>query len=42
VLHACRLGDPSEDAALVSHKVVNPMSNGETIRLDGPIRMALR
>jgi NAD(P)-dependent dehydrogenase (short-subunit alcohol dehydrogenase family) len=37
-----RLGDPSEYAALVSHIVGNPMLNGETIRLDGALRMAPR
>ena len=35
-----RLGDPSEYAALVLHIIENPMLNGETIRLDGAIRMA--
>jgi NAD(P)-dependent dehydrogenase (short-subunit alcohol dehydrogenase family) len=35
-----RLGDPSEYAALACHIVENPMLNGETIRLDGAIRMA--
>jgi NAD(P)-dependent dehydrogenase (short-subunit alcohol dehydrogenase family) len=33
------LGDPAEYAALVRHIVANPMLNGETIRLDGGIRM---
>jgi NAD(P)-dependent dehydrogenase (short-subunit alcohol dehydrogenase family) len=42
VPHPSRLGDPSEYAALVSHIVENPMLNGETIRLDGAIRMAPR
>jgi NAD(P)-dependent dehydrogenase (short-subunit alcohol dehydrogenase family) len=37
-----RLGDPAEFAALVVHIVDNPMLNGETIRLDGAIRMAPR
>ena len=37
-----RLGRPEEFAALVSHIVSNPMLNGETIRLDGAIRMAPR
>jgi hypothetical protein len=36
------LGDASEYAALVKHIVENPMLNGETIRLDGAIRMAPR
>jgi len=35
-----RLGDPDEFAQLVEHIVVNPMLNGEVIRLDGAIRMA--
>ncbi|MDB5715155.1 MAG: 3-hydroxyacyl-CoA dehydrogenase [Sphingomonadales bacterium] len=35
-----RLGDPSEFAKLVCAIVENPMLNGETIRLDGAIRMS--
>ncbi len=35
-----RLGYPSEYAQLVQAIVENPMLNGETIRLDGAIRMA--
>jgi NAD(P)-dependent dehydrogenase (short-subunit alcohol dehydrogenase family) len=35
-----RLGQPTEYAALVRHIVENNMLNGETIRLDGAIRMA--
>lgn len=35
-----RLGAPSEYAQLVTAIVENPMLNGETIRLDGAIRMA--
>ncbi|MES2492894.1 MAG: SDR family NAD(P)-dependent oxidoreductase [Pseudomonadota bacterium] len=35
-----RLGQPSEYALLVDSIVSNPMLNGETIRLDGAIRMA--
>ena len=35
-----RLGDPAEYAALVAHIFDNQMLNGETIRLDGAIRMA--
>ncbi|HZP87735.1 MAG TPA: 3-hydroxyacyl-CoA dehydrogenase [Burkholderiales bacterium] len=35
-----RLGKPAEYAALVKHIVENQMLNGETIRLDGAIRMA--
>ncbi|QYN32051.1 3-hydroxyacyl-CoA dehydrogenase [Pseudonocardia sp. DSM 110487] len=42
VPHPARLGDPAEYAALVTHIVVNPMLNGEVIRLDGAIRMAPR
>lgn len=34
-----RLGAPSEFANLVAHIVENPYLNGETIRLDGAIRM---
>ena len=37
-----RLGRPAEFAALVRAIVENPMLNGETIRLDGAIRMAPR
>jgi NAD(P)-dependent dehydrogenase (short-subunit alcohol dehydrogenase family) len=39
VPHPSRLGDPAEFAALARHIVRNPMLNGETIRLDGAIRM---
>jgi NAD(P)-dependent dehydrogenase (short-subunit alcohol dehydrogenase family) len=35
-----RLGRPAEYAALVRHVFENEMLNGETIRLDGAIRMA--
>lgn len=35
-----RLGRPDEYAALVAHICENSMLNGETIRLDGAIRMA--
>ncbi len=35
-----RLGYPSEYAMLVRQIVENPMLNGETIRLDGALRMA--
>jgi NAD(P)-dependent dehydrogenase (short-subunit alcohol dehydrogenase family) len=35
-----RLGKPPEFAALVQHIIENNMLNGETIRLDGAIRMA--
>ena len=37
-----RLGEPGEYAALACHIVENQMLNGETIRLDGAIRMAPR
>ncbi len=39
VPYPARLGDPAEYAALVEHIVVNTMVNGETIRLDGALRM---
>lgn len=42
VPHPSRLGKPAEYAALVKHIVENPMLNGETIRLDGAIRMQPR
>ncbi|MEU6563489.1 3-hydroxyacyl-CoA dehydrogenase [Nocardia nova] len=42
VPHPARLGNPTEYAALARHIVENPMLNGETIRLDGAIRMAPR
>ncbi|WP_027527766.1 SDR family NAD(P)-dependent oxidoreductase [Bradyrhizobium sp. Ec3.3] len=35
-----RLGHPSEFAQMVESIIANPMLNGETIRLDGAIRMA--
>ncbi len=35
-----RLGTPADYAKLVEHIVTNEMLNGETIRLDGAIRMA--
>ncbi len=37
-----RLGQPAEYAALALHIIANRMLNGETIRLDGAIRMAPR
>ena len=37
-----RLGKPAEYARLVRQIIENPMLNGETIRLDGAIRMAPR
>jgi NAD(P)-dependent dehydrogenase (short-subunit alcohol dehydrogenase family) len=39
VPYPARLGDPAEYAALVEHIAVNTMINGETIRLDGGLRM---
>ncbi|GAA4153668.1 3-hydroxyacyl-CoA dehydrogenase [Leifsonia shinshuensis] len=39
VPHPSRLGRPAEYAQLVRSIVENPMLNGETIRLDGAIRM---
>ncbi len=37
-----RLGEPDEYAALVGHILENTMLNGETIRLDGAVRMQPR
>ena len=37
-----RLGDPEEYAHLAESIITNPMLNGESIRLDGAIRMAPR
>jgi NAD(P)-dependent dehydrogenase (short-subunit alcohol dehydrogenase family) len=37
-----RLGRPEEYAALVAHIIENVMLNGETIRLDGALRMQPR
>lgn len=42
VPHPSRLGRPDEYAKLVESIIANPMLNGETIRLDGAIRMAPR
>ncbi|QDP23735.1 SDR family NAD(P)-dependent oxidoreductase [Bradyrhizobium cosmicum] len=42
VPHPSRLGDAKEYGSLAVHIVENPMLNGETIRLDGAIRMAPR
>lgn len=42
VPHPSRLGLPEEYAALAAAVIENPMLNGETIRLDGAIRMAPR
>jgi NAD(P)-dependent dehydrogenase (short-subunit alcohol dehydrogenase family) len=42
VPHPARLGRPQEYASLARHIIENPLLNGETIRLDGAIRMAPR
>lgn len=42
VPHPSRLGQPKEYASLASHIISNPVLNGETIRLDGAIRMPPR
>jgi NAD(P)-dependent dehydrogenase (short-subunit alcohol dehydrogenase family) len=42
VPHPRRLGKPNEFAMLATHIIENPMLNGETIRLDGAIRMPPR
>ncbi|MCW2716751.1 SDR family NAD(P)-dependent oxidoreductase [Pseudonocardia sp.] len=42
VPHPRRLGVPDEYASLALHIIENPMLNGETIRLDGAIRMPPR
>jgi len=42
VPHPSRLGKPEEFGEMVAHVVSNPMLNGETIRLDGAIRMGPR
>ncbi|RYZ12292.1 MAG: SDR family NAD(P)-dependent oxidoreductase [Comamonadaceae bacterium] len=42
VPHPARLGKPDEFARLALHILDNPMINGETIRLDGAIRMQPR
>ena len=40
--HPARLGRPHEFAMMAAAILENPMLNGETIRLDGAIRMAPR
>lgn len=40
--HPSRLGEPDEFASLAEHIISNGMMNGETIRIDGAIRMAPR
>ena len=42
VPHPARLGTTDEYAHLAQHIIENPMLNGETIRLDGALRMAPR
>ena len=42
VPNPARLGHPEEFAMMAEHIVLNPMLNGETIRLDGALRMAPR
>jgi NAD(P)-dependent dehydrogenase (short-subunit alcohol dehydrogenase family) len=42
VPHPSRLGTPEEFGLLALHILENPMLNGETIRLDGAMRMAPR
>lgn len=42
VPHPRRLGDPAEYAQMVLSLLQNPMVNGETLRLDGAIRMPPR
>uniref|UniRef100_UPI000FD99292 SDR family NAD(P)-dependent oxidoreductase n=1 Tax=Microbacterium sp. CPCC 204701 TaxID=2493084 RepID=UPI000FD99292 len=42
VPHPARLGRPDEFASLAALMIENQMINGETIRLDGAIRMAPR
>jgi len=42
VPHPSRLGRPSEFAQLARQIIDNPMINGETIRLDGAVRMGPR
>jgi NAD(P)-dependent dehydrogenase (short-subunit alcohol dehydrogenase family) len=37
-----RLGRPQEFAALAQHIIENEMLNGETIRLDGAVRLAAK
>jgi NAD(P)-dependent dehydrogenase (short-subunit alcohol dehydrogenase family) len=42
VPHPARLGSPGEFALMAEHLIVNSYVNGETIRLDGALRMAPR
>ncbi|MFE7180925.1 SDR family NAD(P)-dependent oxidoreductase [Streptomyces erythrochromogenes] len=40
LVHPQRWGNPAEFAGLVAHVIENQMINGETIRLDGGVRMS--
>jgi NAD(P)-dependent dehydrogenase (short-subunit alcohol dehydrogenase family) len=40
LVHPQRWGHPHEFADLVAHVIGNPMINGETIRIDGAVRMS--
>ncbi len=40
LVHPRRWGNPAEFGALVDHIIGNPMINGETIRIDGAVRMS--
>jgi NAD(P)-dependent dehydrogenase (short-subunit alcohol dehydrogenase family) len=42
VVHPKRLGQPDDYARLAVEMLQNPYLNGETVRLDGAIRMAPR
>ncbi|GLY38397.1 hypothetical protein Amsp01_044210 [Amycolatopsis sp. NBRC 101858] len=42
VPHPKRLGDPDDYARLAVEMLENPYLNGQTVRLDGAIRMASR
>jgi hypothetical protein len=42
VPHAKRIGDPEDYARLAVEMLENPYLNGQTVRLDGAIRMAPR
>lgn len=41
VPHPKRLGKPAEFASLAAHVIENPMINGETIRIDGGLRLSI-
>nr|WP_214660684.1 SDR family NAD(P)-dependent oxidoreductase [Streptomyces polyasparticus] len=40
LVHPGRWGHPDEFAGLVAHIIGNPMINGETLRIDGAVRMS--